>query len=135
MPLVYKALEYGNLAAARPTLRLIDTGATVIASIWGRSLEDYRIAAEQMAGGPGLRSWQSRSTCHVRISKVAVQFLRTIGIWQLKWCAATADVRSTAVGQTQCEHPSDRGDRGGRAGCWRGSGHVDQHNVGARDRS
>jgi dihydroorotate dehydrogenase (NAD+) catalytic subunit len=32
--------------------RLIDTGATVIASIWGRSLEDYRVAAEQMAGAP-----------------------------------------------------------------------------------
>jgi dihydroorotate dehydrogenase (NAD+) catalytic subunit len=32
--------------------RLIDTGATVVASIWGRSLEDYRIAAEQMAAAP-----------------------------------------------------------------------------------
>jgi dihydroorotate dehydrogenase (NAD+) catalytic subunit len=32
--------------------RLIDTGATVVASIWGRSCEDYRIAAEQMAAAP-----------------------------------------------------------------------------------
>ncbi len=32
--------------------RLIDTGATVVASIWGRSLEDYRLAAEQMAAAP-----------------------------------------------------------------------------------
>jgi dihydroorotate dehydrogenase (NAD+) catalytic subunit len=32
--------------------RLLDTGATVVASIWGRSLEDYRLAAEQMAAAP-----------------------------------------------------------------------------------
>jgi dihydroorotate dehydrogenase (NAD+) catalytic subunit len=31
---------------------LIETGATVVASIWGRSLEDYRLAAEQMAAAP-----------------------------------------------------------------------------------
>ena len=31
---------------------LIDTGATVIASIWGRSLEDYRLAAEMLAAAP-----------------------------------------------------------------------------------
>jgi dihydroorotate dehydrogenase (NAD+) catalytic subunit len=31
---------------------LIETGATVVASIWGRSLEDYRRAAEQMAAAP-----------------------------------------------------------------------------------
>ena len=32
--------------------RLLDTGATVVASIWGRRLEDYRLAAEQMAAAP-----------------------------------------------------------------------------------
>jgi dihydroorotate dehydrogenase (NAD+) catalytic subunit len=32
--------------------RLIDTGATVVASIWGRSLDDYRRAAEMMAAAP-----------------------------------------------------------------------------------
>jgi dihydroorotate dehydrogenase (NAD+) catalytic subunit len=32
--------------------RLIDTGATVICSIWGRSLEDYQLAAEMLAGAP-----------------------------------------------------------------------------------
>ncbi len=31
---------------------LIDTGATVVASIWGRSLAEYREAAEQMAAAP-----------------------------------------------------------------------------------
>ncbi|MFK8024419.1 MAG: dihydroorotate dehydrogenase, partial [Ilumatobacter sp.] len=31
---------------------LVDTGATVVASIWGRSLEDYRVAAEQLASAP-----------------------------------------------------------------------------------
>ena len=31
---------------------LLDTGATVVASIWGRSLEDYRLAAEQLARAP-----------------------------------------------------------------------------------
>ncbi|MFT4774301.1 MAG: dihydroorotate dehydrogenase (NAD+) catalytic subunit [Candidatus Azotimanducaceae bacterium] len=32
--------------------RLIDTGATVICSIWGRSLEDYQLAAEMLADAP-----------------------------------------------------------------------------------
>lgn len=32
--------------------RLLDTGATVIASIWGRSVDDYRRAAEQLADAP-----------------------------------------------------------------------------------
>jgi dihydroorotate dehydrogenase (NAD+) catalytic subunit len=31
---------------------LLATGATVVASIWGRSVEDYRLAAEQLAGAP-----------------------------------------------------------------------------------
>jgi dihydroorotate dehydrogenase (NAD+) catalytic subunit len=31
---------------------LIDTGASVVASIWGRTVEDYRRAAEQMAAAP-----------------------------------------------------------------------------------
>ena len=31
---------------------LLATGATVVASIWGRSLEDYRRAAEQLADAP-----------------------------------------------------------------------------------
>lgn len=31
---------------------LLATGATVVASIWGRSVDDYRIAAEQLANAP-----------------------------------------------------------------------------------
>ncbi len=31
---------------------LIDTGATVVASIWGRSIDEYREAAELMSGAP-----------------------------------------------------------------------------------
>ena len=31
---------------------LLDTGATVVASIWGRSVDDYRLAAEQLADAP-----------------------------------------------------------------------------------
>lgn len=31
---------------------LIDTGATVVASIWGRSVDDYRQAADQLAAAP-----------------------------------------------------------------------------------
>jgi len=31
---------------------LLDTGATVVASIWGRSVDDYRLAAEQLAEAP-----------------------------------------------------------------------------------
>jgi len=31
---------------------LIETGATVVCSIWGRSLEDYRLAADMLAGAP-----------------------------------------------------------------------------------
>jgi len=31
---------------------LIDTGATVVASIWGRGLEDYQLAAEMLAAAP-----------------------------------------------------------------------------------
>lgn len=31
---------------------LLDTGACVVASIWGRSVDDYRRAAEQMAAAP-----------------------------------------------------------------------------------
>ena len=31
---------------------LVDTGARVVASIWGRSVDDYRRAAEQMAAAP-----------------------------------------------------------------------------------
>ena len=31
---------------------LIDTGATVVCSIWGRSLEDYRLAADMLADAP-----------------------------------------------------------------------------------
>ena len=31
---------------------LIETGATVVASIWGRSVDDYRRAAEQLADAP-----------------------------------------------------------------------------------
>lgn len=31
---------------------LIDTGATVVASIWGRSLDDYRTAADALAAAP-----------------------------------------------------------------------------------
>jgi dihydroorotate dehydrogenase (NAD+) catalytic subunit len=32
--------------------KLIDAGARVVASIWGRSIDDYRRAAEQLAGCP-----------------------------------------------------------------------------------
>lgn len=32
--------------------KLIDTGATVVASIWGRSLDDYREAADQLGAAP-----------------------------------------------------------------------------------
>jgi dihydroorotate dehydrogenase (NAD+) catalytic subunit len=32
--------------------RLLDTGATVVASIWGRSVADYRAAAEMLAAAP-----------------------------------------------------------------------------------
>ena len=32
---------------------LVATGATVVASIWGRSVDDYRAAAEQLADAPG----------------------------------------------------------------------------------
>ena len=32
--------------------RLVDAGATVVASIWGRSLDDYRRAADQLADAP-----------------------------------------------------------------------------------
>ncbi len=32
--------------------RLVDAGARVVASIWGRSIDDYRRAAEQLAGCP-----------------------------------------------------------------------------------
>jgi dihydroorotate dehydrogenase (NAD+) catalytic subunit len=32
--------------------RLIDCGATVVASIWGRSVEDFRLAAELLADAP-----------------------------------------------------------------------------------
>src|SRR5690606_26008959 len=32
---------------------LIATGATVVASIWGRSVEDYRRAADLLAEAPG----------------------------------------------------------------------------------
>ncbi|MEM1333811.1 MAG: dihydroorotate dehydrogenase [Actinomycetota bacterium] len=32
---------------------LLDTGATVVASIWGRSVDDYRRAAEQLAAASG----------------------------------------------------------------------------------
>ena len=32
--------------------RLVDAGARVVASIWGRSVDDYRRAAEQLAGVP-----------------------------------------------------------------------------------
>lgn len=31
---------------------LLDTGATVVASVWGRSIDDYRLAAEQLAAAP-----------------------------------------------------------------------------------
>ena len=31
---------------------LIDTGATVVCSIWGRSLEDYQLAAQMLADAP-----------------------------------------------------------------------------------
>lgn len=31
---------------------LLDTGATVVCSIWGRSVEEYRLAAEMLAGAP-----------------------------------------------------------------------------------
>lgn len=31
---------------------LLDTGATVVCSIWGRSIEEYRLAAEMLAGAP-----------------------------------------------------------------------------------
>lgn len=31
---------------------LIETGATVVASIWGRTVDDYRRAAEAMAAAP-----------------------------------------------------------------------------------
>lgn len=31
---------------------LLETGATVVCSIWGRSLDDYRLAAEQLATAP-----------------------------------------------------------------------------------
>jgi dihydroorotate dehydrogenase (NAD+) catalytic subunit len=31
---------------------LVETGATVVASIWGRSVEDYRLAAEMLATAP-----------------------------------------------------------------------------------
>ncbi len=38
------------LAADLP--RLLDTGATVVASIWGRTVEEYRSAAELLAAAP-----------------------------------------------------------------------------------
>src|SRR4051794_31164009 len=37
---------------ARVPPPLVATGATVVASIWGRSVDDYRRAAELLAGAP-----------------------------------------------------------------------------------
>ena len=51
--------------AARPRCA---TGATVVASIWGRSVEDYARAAE-LWPPPRRRSSPSRSTCRARTSK------------------------------------------------------------------
>jgi dihydroorotate dehydrogenase (NAD+) catalytic subunit len=37
---------------AKGLVELLEVGATVVASIWGRSVEDYRIAAEMLASAP-----------------------------------------------------------------------------------
>ncbi len=44
-----------------PELRA--TGATVVASIWGRTLDDYRQAAEQLAGVEGVTALEVNVSC------------------------------------------------------------------------
>jgi dihydroorotate dehydrogenase (NAD+) catalytic subunit len=43
--------------------RLVATGATVVASIWGTSVEDYRRAAELVAGAPGVVAVEVNVSC------------------------------------------------------------------------
>ena len=42
---------------------LAETGARVVASIWGRSVEDYRAAAEQLAGAQGVVAVEVNVSC------------------------------------------------------------------------
>ena len=42
---------------------LVDTGARVVASIWGRSVDDYEQAARQVAGAPGVVAVEVNVSC------------------------------------------------------------------------
>ena len=42
---------------------LVGTGARVVASIWGRSVGDYRAAAEQLADAPGVVAVEANISC------------------------------------------------------------------------
>ena len=42
---------------------LFNTGARVVASIWGRSVDDYREAARQVAGAPGVVAVEVNVSC------------------------------------------------------------------------
>jgi hypothetical protein len=56
---------------------LLATGATVVASIWGRSLDDYR-RPPTCWRRPHPRWWPSRSTCRARTSRAATPSSPTI---------------------------------------------------------
>jgi dihydroorotate dehydrogenase (NAD+) catalytic subunit len=42
---------------------LVDTGARVVASIWGRSVDDFAAAARQVAGAPGVVAVEVNVSC------------------------------------------------------------------------
>ncbi len=117
---------------------VLATGARVVASIWGRSVDDYRRAAEMLADAPaGVVAVEVNVSCP-NLEDRNRMFAHSADS-TAEAVAATSGVRSAAVGQAQPERerprrhrrcrPRRRG-RGGDAGQHRsGHGHRPRDRV------
>ena len=103
---------------------LVATGATVVASIWGRSVADYAAAADLLAHAPpqvvavevnlSCPNLEGRSSIFAHDAELSAEVI-----------AATAGCGPAAVGQAQRQHRPHR--RGGRRRRHRGGRRSDVH--------
>ena len=93
-------------------------GATVVASIWGRSVDDYRAAAELLAAAPAQRR-RRRGQPVVPEPRGSAVDLRPRPELSAAVIEATAGVWPAPLGEAERQH---RPDRRGRRRPWHGAG-------------
>ena len=80
---------------------VLATGATVVASIWGRTVEDYRPGRRAAGRGARPRWWRSRSTSRARTTTIATACSPTRRRPRPRRSPRRSGVRSAHVGQAQ----------------------------------